>query len=388
MNHTNPTQSGSATIQGVVSHESLPTGRAFAKLTVTLHSLLAQADGNVEIELPLKGLTLSWGGANNKLLFLMHPNYPGWTIFTRDRSLLSRLQATGVADLSHSIQELHQARHRLRRRSFIILASLVAAVWGISILWKPFVATCASLIPFSWEKKLGDAVFVGVKTQTVIISDDGLRSDFSKLLEPLTTAVGERAADLEFYIAKSEDLNAFAIPGGKIIVNSRTILDAARPEELYGVLAHEISHVTLRHTARQIITVFGVYTAVDLVLGNIFGTVAAVTQGASYLLQQGFSRDQEREADQQGLAYLLAANIDPKGAVEFFQRIERDAARIYGLSELEKSLSFLSTHPETNERIAELTRQIEAEPQRSYRLFSAAEFDAFKERLREKLKSS
>jgi predicted Zn-dependent protease len=215
-----------------------------------------------------------------------------------------------------------------------------------------------------------------------------LRSDFSKLLEPLTTAVGERAADLEFYIAKSEDLNAFAIPGGKIIVNSRTILDAARPEELYGVLAHEISHVTLRHTARQIITVFGVYTAVDLVLGNIFGTVAAVTQGASYLLQQGFSRDQEREADQQGLAYLLAANIDPKGAVEFFQRIERDAARIYGLSELEKSLSFLSTHPETNERIAELTRQIEAEPQRSYRLFSAAEFDAFKERLREKLKSS
>ena len=385
MNHTNPAQSGSATIQGVVSHESLPTGRTFAKLTVTQHTILAEAEGDFAIEVPLKGLTLTCGGSNNKLIFLTHPDYPGWTIFTRDRSLLSHLQATGVADLLHSIQALHQRRRSIRRRSFIALTLLLVAVWGITILWKPFVATCASLIPFSWEKKLGDAVFVGVKTQTVIISDDGLRSDFSKLLEPLTTAVGERAADLEFYIAKSDDLNAFAIPGGKIIVNSRTILDAARPEELYGVLAHEISHVTLRHTARQIITVFAVYTAVDLVLGNVLGTVAAVTQSASYLLQQGFSRDQEREADQQGLTYLLAANIDPKGAVEFFQRIERDTARMYGLSELERSLSFLSTHPDTSERVAELTRQIEAGPQRSYRLFSAAEFESFKGRLREKL---
>jgi predicted Zn-dependent protease len=247
---------------------------------------------------------------------------------------------------------------------------------------------CANVVPFSWEKKLGEAVFFTVQTQTPIVSDEGLTQELSRFVAPLKQVAGEKSDDLTFYIATSENLNAFALPGGKIILNSGTILNAARPEELYGVLAHEISHVTLRHTTRQMISVFGVYMAVDLILGNIIGTVAAVGQGASYLLQQGFSRDQEREADQQGLAYLLEAGIDPRGIIEFFNRIEREKAAHETLSEIDKNLSFLSTHPTSRERISDLSRQIEAHSQQAFRSFPSAEFDAFKEKLRTALRTT
>jgi predicted Zn-dependent protease len=215
-----------------------------------------------------------------------------------------------------------------------------------------------------------------------VIADEELAKDFKALLEPLTSAVGPIGKDLEFYLAKSDTLNAFAIPGGKIVVNSKTILEAGRLEELYGVLAHEISHVSERHTARQIITVFGIYTVVDLVLGSGLGTVAAVTQGASYLLQQGFSREQERDADLHALQYLRAAQIDPHGMIEFFQRIEKEYSKDNPLGGLERSVAFFSTHPATSDRIEEIKALIASEPTLTYRSFDTEVFNAFKKKLR------
>jgi predicted Zn-dependent protease len=371
--------------QGVITHDSLPTGRAFAQISVTSVSVVAKTDSDIRIEFPLNGLKLHWGGANNKLLFLSHPTKPGWSIFTRDRSLLAQLQATGAPHLSKELSVLKQHSRRNLRRSVYALVSIIALLATSILLWKPFVATCAYYIPFSWEKKLGEAVFLGIKQETTIIQSEELNKEFKKLLEPLTAAVGPISNDLQFYLAKSDTLNAFALPGGKVVVNSKTILEAGRLEELFGVLAHEISHVTQRHTARQIITVLGVYTAVDIVLGSGVGTVAAISQGASYLLQQGFSRDQERDADRTGLAYLHAAQIDPNGMIEFFQRIQEEHDKNITLSEVEKALSFLSTHPATADRIAELRDLIKSTPSQSYRTLDAKAFDTFKAKLRAEL---
>jgi predicted Zn-dependent protease len=382
MSDFQPSNQNVATIQCVISHRSLPAGRAFAKLAISNITILAQTEGDIEVELPLKGIKLEWGGANNKLLFVSHPDYPGWSIFTRDRTLIKRLESSGSEDVKDALSYLHRASSRSIRSALIALTALIAISWVVTLSWKPLIATCANLIPLSWEKKLGEAVFFGVKNQTSIISDEALTAELSRFVAPLTQAVGARGRDLQFYIARSENLNAFALPGGKIVVNSAAILGAARPEELYGVLAHEISHITLRHTARQIISVFGVYMTVDLILGNIVGTVAAVSQGASYLLQQGFSREQEREADLQGLRYLFEANIDPNGLIEFFNRLEHGKKTDGVLSDIDKSLSFLSTHPASSERIAELSALIKKQQGTVYRSFAMADFDALKEKLR------
>lgn len=385
MTHVNTKRSTHPSNQGVIAHDSLPTGRAFAQISITAISVVAKAESDVRVEFPLSGLKLQWGGANNKLLFLSHPTKPGWSIFTRDRTLLSHLQASGAPQLAKEISALKKSSRKNLRRSLYVLVLLLGLLTATTLLWKPFVATCAYYIPFSWEKKLGEAVFLGIKRDTTIIENDDLRAEFKKLLEPLTTAVGPMSSELEFYLAKSDSLNAFALPGGKVVVNSKTILEAGRVEELFGVLAHEISHVSHRHTARQIITVLGVYTVVDIVLGSGVGTVAAVTQGASYLLQQGFSRDQERDADRTGLGYLQAAQIDPNGMIEFFQRIEREHDKDIPLGEVEKSLSFLSTHPATADRISELRELIKAAPSQTYRVFDPKGFDSFKARLRAEL---
>lgn len=374
-----------ASNQGVITHESLPTGRAFAHISITSISVVARTDSDVRVEFPLNGLQLQWGGANNKLLFLSHPTKPGWSIFTRERSLLTQLEAVGAAHLSQKISTLRESSRIGLYRTFSVLLCCVVVVAAAIFLWKPFVATCATYIPFSWEKKLGEAVFLGIKQETTIIQNDALNREFKTLLEPLTATVGPISNDLQFYLAKSDTLNAFALPGGKVVVNSKTILEAGRLEELFGVLAHEISHVTQRHTARQIITVLGVYTVVDIVLGSGVGTVAAISQGASYLLQQGFSRDQERDADRTGLEYLHAAQIDPNGMIEFFQRIQEEHDKNIPLSEVEKALSFLSTHPATTDRISGLKDLIKAAPNQNYRTLDPKAFNTFKAKLRAEL---
>jgi len=365
-----------------IAHSSLPDGKATTQLHLHQHELHCKFDDQ-SLVFPLRTLKLSRGGANNRLIFITSPQHPGWSVFTADRSLLTALKATGDSNVSAQVSLVDNSSLKGWLTLFVFLFVIIALGVGAVYLRNPATRLLASAIPPTWERMLGELVYTGIRSERKIIEDEELTKELTDLVAPLTEVVANSGYTLDFHIARDEDLNAFALPGGIIVVNTATILKAPRLDVLLGVLAHEISHVTLQHSTRQIITVFGLYFVVDFIFGNVFGTIAAVSQGATYLLQQGFSRESEREADEAGLELLQKARISPQGMVDFFVLIRDHYAAIDAgpLGALDGSLNFLSTHPDTDSRIEYLKERIKSIPQEHLRELPEERFKKFQAKI-------
>ena len=184
-------------------------------------------------------------------------------------------------------------------------------------------------------------------------------------------------------VIDSDEINAFALPGGFFYVNSGLILRAQEESELAGVMAHEISHVTARHGTKQA-------TKGELIQLGAMAAMIVVPYGwAGYGIYQGmnlaipltflkFSRDAEREADFLGIQYMYKAGYDPNAYVTFFERIQADEKRRPGTIP-----KFFSTHPPTPERIELAQKEIaRILPDKDEYIVTTSEFDSVKGRLR------
>ena len=146
-------------------------------------------------------------------------------------------------------------------------------------------------------------------------------------------------------------------------------------------MAHEMAHVELQHSMRNLVEMVGLYGIISAVLGDVSGIAAILVNNAPYLMQMKFSRDHEREADAMGFQYLMKANIDPRGMVAFFEKIQKEQDES-GTPDMDGALSMLSTHPATKERIANLNALIEnGAGSGPYRIIDL-DFEAFQEKLK------
>jgi predicted Zn-dependent protease len=185
-------------------------------------------------------------------------------------------------------------------------------------------------------------------------------------------------------------LNAFAMPGGNVVIHSGLLLAADRSEEVAGVLAHEIAHVTQRHGFRSIISSLGLYQVLQLFIGDATGLLAVLANNSAFLIDRKFSRDFEREADNTGWEYLMRANIEPTGMIDFFKKVQIEEKK--QLEQLhaqgaDKVLSFISTHPGTDERISSLeARWQKVQTKTGFHRFDL-NYSEFKDSLRTKLHS-
>lgn len=184
-------------------------------------------------------------------------------------------------------------------------------------------------------------------------------------------------------VIDSDQVNAFALPGGFFYVNSGLILRAQEESELAGVMAHEISHVTARHGTKQATKGELMQLAtIPLILlgpGGMAGYgIYEATQLAIPFSYLKFSRDAEREADFLGLQYMYKAGYDPNAYVTFFERIQTDEKRQPGTIP-----KIFSTHPPTPERIANTQKEIaRILPAKQEYVVTTSEFDQVKARLR------
>jgi beta-barrel assembly-enhancing protease len=144
-----------------------------------------------------------------------------------------------------------------------------------------------------------------------------------------------------------------ALPGGRIYVYTGLMRAAQDESELIAVIAHEVAHVTRRHIASQLVTMFGIQTLASMVLGENPGLVTQLAAGVAaqgYMLQ--FGREAEREADEVGLGYVVAAGWDPHGYVSFFSRLAEEEAEGADIP------VFLRSHPAPLERVENARRMI------------------------------
>ena len=181
-------------------------------------------------------------------------------------------------------------------------------------------------------------------------------------------------------VVESDEINAFALPGGFFYVNSALILAADDEAELAGVMAHEIAHVTARHGAKQMskAQLLQIATMPLIFLGGPAGY--GIYQASGFLIPVTFlkfSRSDEAEADYLGLQYMYKTGYDPTAAVTFFEKLQaKETARPDSVSKL------FATHPPTGERIAMEKKNIELVlPDKDQYVVTTSEFNRVKAHL-------
>lgn len=237
------------------------------------------------------------------------------------------------------------------RDTALKLAAATLVVAGLYFLALPALASViAARIPVSWEENLGRSV---LETAAPVMdrcqsptTQAALDQIVARLLQPATPT------PYHFTVTLVDDsvVNAFAAPGGFIVVN-RGLLEATQTaEEMAGVLAHEIQHVVRHHVTRGIVREIPTRIVVGSIAGGADAIGAAATRAAGVLGAMRFRREDEVEADREGMRMLQAARVDSHGMLSFFRMLAtRQGAQ-------PRLAGYLSTHPQTTERLSVLGR--------------------------------
>ncbi len=233
------------------------------------------------------------------------------------------------------------------------MRSLIRGTAGCAL-----VALVACAPSVQQEVAIGNEYHQQLQNELPLIEDAAAVAAFREAVAPLRRAADRQDLTWTFDIVNSDQVNAFAVPGGHIYVFRGLIERASGYDEFAGAVAHEIAHVDLRHSAEQMGQANAANIGVNLayiVLGRQPGTAeqAAVGVAGSAVFAK-FSRDDEREADSVAVRSLTEAGIDPGGLPRMFRKLEAIAQR-----EPNKVEQWFSSHPMPAERIANTERVIQ-----------------------------
>lgn len=212
------------------------------------------------------------------------------------------------------------------------------------------------LLSSAQEISLGASMARQVESNEKILDDPQWQSYLNEVGQRIVRVCDRKDLEFHFKVIESDQVNAFAAPGGFIYFYTGLLAEMDNEAELAAVMAHEISHVVARHSVKRIQKAMGVALVWELAMGDsqsgkALETAAGLGMG---LLFAGYSRSAEREADRFGIAYMAKAGYDPNGSIGMFETL----ARLGGRQSQNFFENLSSSHPETNERISKAKAQI------------------------------
>jgi predicted Zn-dependent protease len=288
-------------------------------------------------------------------------------LLVSDVSLLAALHRLAPDQTRH----LHDPTRRRLRVKLTLLAGVAVVVfvalvyvWGIPGLAR----AAAPYIPVAWEERLGSAVVEELAPEERRCEDPYRENILNGLVATLTATTPESPYNIELIVVNDPTINAFAAPGGYVVVFRGFLERTETPEQLVGVLAHELQHILKRHTTRAILEHTSTGVLLAALSGDFSGAMTYGIGGARTLGMLKYSRTHEEEADTEGMRMLMAAGIDPNGMIAFYQVLMEKGHDLKG------PWAYLSTHPRTRERIDSLKRLAE-QPGRSQPVKLLPDFD-------------
>lgn len=362
---------------GSAFHPELPGGRRSGRLRLGESGVSFDAAGG-QFHLPWDGLEVRAGGANNRLIFLSHPARPGVSFHTRDRRILEALRQWGDASVGIQVQRIVTRR----RFNWLLLAGIVGGLallpLVLLLIWNGIIRFAAQQVPVDWEEELGRSALAEYAAQGGLDCDGPAAEQLTELAEVLLEGLADSRYGYRFCISRDETLNAFAVPGGTVVVNRGLVGAAAGAPELLGVLAHEIAHVKAQHGVRAVLNSIGWLAGIQLLFGDASGLVGALVAAAPFLVHMQYSQRFEAEADRLAVDLMVAARVDPAGLVSFFETLQAHNA-----AQGAEMPAFLRSHPPTGDRIDAIREVLSGKTRPAPPRDLERDFDALRSRLEE-----
>lgn len=243
---------------------------------------------------------------------------------------------------------------RKQIRTIALSVGIGAAVVGFLVFGLPIIAKpLAKLVPIAWEEQVGDdtidvvnRMFAGGKKSCT--GKKGLKA-LNDLAQRLLAGT-DTPYQVRVSVSNAGMVNAFAVPGGRVVLFRGLIDKANSADEVAGVLAHELAHVVYRHPTQGMITSVGWSAILSAFTGGASFSSEVMAQVAAHLATSAYSRDLEAEADREGVAMLNRTGIGGEGLIKFFELIQTLEKKGISLPK------YLSSHPLTGSRIAAIQK--------------------------------
>lgn len=310
---------------------------------------------------PLERLSVKSGGFDHDHLVL------SWTAdgderqtYIKEPVVIAALSALVHPDVSRhidrSIKGATRARQATKMWIWVAIASIMAVLAGLWMASNVLVRMAVNRIPIEWERILGESARQQVLMGQRVITEGPAVNALKDMTRRLTDQLSGNPYRFEITVVRNETVNAMALPGGSIIVYTGLLKQADSPEEVAGVLAHELNHVVLRHGMESMVQSVGLMAVIMVVLGNQQGLIGPLERLGMQITTLQFSREKETEADLHGLHLLHQANISPAGMIAFFERLAKNEGT---------PIALLSTHPMSAGRAARLNKEASSLPMTS-----------------------
>lgn len=315
--------------------------------------LEAWSEGESRLSMPYGSVEVSVTGMEDRYLcFEVSVEGGAARLLVRDREIASHMEALGATRrLLDQLSGAARTRGRRKAGRLAVLGIVAGLIAGAALLvWAAFgwaVDAVVERIPPGWEVEIGRATAAQVLAGDQVCADPELDAAVREIGRRLVVGMGATPYEWKIRILDSDEVNAFALPGGYLFVNRGLLRRADSPHEVAGVLAHEVQHVLHRHGLKNLVRQIGLALIVYAVVGDSGRVQRFVALNAADLASMSFSRDQETEADLYGMDLVYRAGFEPTGLMTFMRKLAAEEGAL-------GSITILSTHPASSERASDL----------------------------------
>jgi beta-barrel assembly-enhancing protease len=345
------------TYQAILIDDQIKEGRISGEIFFEADSIYFKS-GNITRSIPLHELKMSLGGTGNRVIYF-NGSYTQFSLSTSDKNILNEPSLKAQNNLQSASANIRKQAKYINLSIFAFVALCLLALSGLFYFKDNIVRSIADNIPYSMEQKLGEQYISQLKFTGQLDTSSLALKQFEEKANLIFKNIKNDYA-FKLCISKSEDINAYALPGGYIVFNKGLLNSAKNWEEVLGVLGHEAAHVTEKHHTRGIVSQFGWTTLLSMMFGDGSALTSLIFGASAQLEQLSYSRNFEKESDEKGFQYLVKSKVNPVGLKTFFETLSKEQGIASKIPEL------LSTHPSSDNRVGEIQKLIDSKNKTEY----------------------